>query len=90
VLLRGELAAAVRGPGSDAARPSPLDLLTDREREIAELAAGGKRSREIADQLFLSPRTVEAHLGRVYRKLEVSSRAALAAVLLQAPPAADG
>jgi DNA-binding CsgD family transcriptional regulator len=54
-----------------------LDVLTDREREIAELAAAGKRSREIADQLFLSARTVDSHLNRIYRKLDISSRAAL-------------
>ncbi|MFI6739235.1 response regulator transcription factor [Nonomuraea sp. NPDC050451] len=67
------------------APPRRLGLLTEREREIAELAAEGKRSREIADRLFLSPRTVEAHLASVYRKLEVSSRTALAAVLLRMP-----
>ncbi|GAQ51882.1 spore germination protein GerE [Streptomyces acidiscabies] len=52
-------------------------LLTEREREIAELAAGGKRTKEIAEQLFVSTRTVEAHLGSVYRKLDIPSRAAL-------------
>lgn len=83
VRVRGEMAAAVPGPGVVVARSRLLGLLTEREREIAELAAEGKRSREIADQLYLSTRTVEAHLARVYRKLEVSSRAALAAVLLR-------
>ncbi|MFJ6724592.1 LuxR C-terminal-related transcriptional regulator [Streptomyces sp. NPDC091281] len=58
-----------------------LDLLSDREREIAELAAAGLRSRQIAERLFLSPRTVETHLSRVYRKLDVSSRVALSAYL---------
>ncbi|WP_030322881.1 helix-turn-helix transcriptional regulator [Streptomyces sp. NRRL B-3229] len=52
-------------------------LLTEREREIAELAAGGKRTKEIAEELFVSSRTVEAHLGRIYRKLDIPSRAAL-------------
>ncbi|MFI6501808.1 LuxR C-terminal-related transcriptional regulator [Nonomuraea typhae] len=79
-----EEAARVRAELASAA-PAALGILTEREREIAELAAAGRRSREIADQLFLSPRTVEAHLARVYRKLEVSSRAALAAVLLRVP-----
>ncbi|MFD7612395.1 LuxR C-terminal-related transcriptional regulator [Streptomyces sp. NPDC059828] len=56
-------------------------LLSEREREIAELAAAGLRSRQIAERLFLSPRTVDSHLARVYRKLGVSSRLALAHTL---------
>jgi DNA-binding CsgD family transcriptional regulator len=55
--------------------------LTGREREVAELAAEGVRSREIADRLFLSPRTVENHLQRVYAKLGVSGRIELAPAL---------
>ncbi|MEV6940426.1 LuxR C-terminal-related transcriptional regulator [Streptomyces sp. NPDC051172] len=61
----------------DASARATVVLLTEREREIAELAAGGKRTKEIAEQLFLSTRTVETHLGRIYRKLDISSRAAL-------------
>ncbi|WP_344669641.1 helix-turn-helix transcriptional regulator [Catenulispora yoronensis] len=59
----------------------PLGMLSDREREIAALAAAGLRSREIAQRLFLSPRTVEAHLGRVYRRLGVSSRGELPRII---------
>ncbi|MDX2823842.1 LuxR C-terminal-related transcriptional regulator [Streptomyces ipomoeae] len=59
----------------------PLCLLSDREREIAELAATGLRTRQIAERLFLSPRTVETHLSRVYHKLQVSSRLALSDLL---------
>lgn len=59
----------------------PLGLLSDREREIAELAATTLRTREIAERLFLSPRTVETHLSRIYRKLGVSSRLALSDLL---------
>jgi DNA-binding NarL/FixJ family response regulator len=55
--------------------PSPL---TDREREIARLAARGLTSRAIAEELFVSTRTVENHLQRVYIKLGVSGRAELA------------
>lgn len=62
---------------------SGVDQLSEREREIAELAASGMRSRQIAERLFLSPRTVDSHLSRVYRKLEVSSRAALSRVIIQ-------
>ena len=67
--------------------PGPLQsddvraLLTEREREIAALVATGRRSRAIADELYLSHRTVETHLARIYRKLNVSSRTALAHLL---------
>jgi len=59
-------------------------LLTTREQEIAALVATGRRSRAIADELFLSHRTVETHLARIYRKLNVSSRTALAHLLQEA------
>jgi DNA-binding CsgD family transcriptional regulator len=59
----------------------PLAVLTVREREIAELAAAGRASRDIAAQLSLSPRTVDTHLSHVYRKLGVPSRAALASMV---------
>ncbi|MFJ8040663.1 LuxR C-terminal-related transcriptional regulator [Kitasatospora sp. NPDC096147] len=72
--MRAELSA-------DGRTGHPLGLLSDREREIAGLAATGLRTREIAERLFLSPRTVETHLSRVYRKLDVSSRLALSDLL---------
>jgi DNA-binding CsgD family transcriptional regulator len=53
--------------------------LTDAERRVAELAAEGRTNPEIAAAAFLSVKTVEAHLSRVYRKLGVRSRAELAA-----------
>jgi DNA-binding CsgD family transcriptional regulator len=55
--------------------------LSAREREVALLAAGGLTSKEIAEKLFLSSRTVENHLQRVYVKLGVTGRAELAAQL---------
>jgi DNA-binding CsgD family transcriptional regulator len=55
--------------------------LTRREREVAGMAASGASSREIADKLFLSARTVDNHLLRVYTKLGISSRDELAAAL---------
>ncbi|MEY9860426.1 DNA-binding CsgD family transcriptional regulator [Catenulispora sp. GAS73] len=58
-----------------------LAALTERERQIAAIAGRGKRTREIASQLRLSPRTVDVHLSRIYRKLNVNSRAALVARL---------
>lgn len=60
-----------------------LSILTNREGEIAVMASAGKRTREIAAELSLSPRTVDVHLTRIYRKLGVSSRAALAHLLAQ-------
>ncbi|PWG13404.1 helix-turn-helix transcriptional regulator [Streptomyces sp. V2] len=59
----------------------PLTHLTDREREVADLAASGLRTREIAEHLFLSPRTIETHLAHVYRKLDVTSRLTLSTAL---------
>jgi DNA-binding CsgD family transcriptional regulator len=56
-----------------------IRVLTPTEERVAELAAAGRGSAEIADELGLSPRTVEWHLSRVYRKLGVRSRAELAA-----------
>jgi DNA-binding NarL/FixJ family response regulator len=56
-------------------------VLTTRERQIARLAAVGVSSKEIAEQLFLSPRTVDNHLMRVYSKLGVTGRTELAAAL---------
>lgn len=52
--------------------PSP------RGRDVARLPAQGRTNREIAEVLFLSPRTVEQHVARVLRKLGVTSRGALA------------
>jgi DNA-binding CsgD family transcriptional regulator len=55
--------------------------LTKRERDIATLAVQGQTAKEIAEQLFLSPRTVNNHLQSVYTKLGISGRAELAAAL---------
>ncbi|MCJ7439511.1 MAG: helix-turn-helix transcriptional regulator [Acidimicrobiia bacterium] len=55
--------------------------LTRREREVAELAARGATSKEIAEKLFVSARTVENHLQRAYEKLGVRGRPELAEVL---------
>ncbi|HMF04758.1 MAG TPA: LuxR C-terminal-related transcriptional regulator [Acidimicrobiia bacterium] len=60
--------------------PQPA-ALTKREREVATLAARGMTSREIAETIVVSTRTVENHLQRAYEKLGVSGRAELAAVL---------
>ena len=57
--------------------PEARDDLTPQERQIAALAAEGRTNREIGALLFLSPRTIETHLGRVFRKLGISDRTGL-------------
>jgi NarL family two-component system response regulator LiaR len=52
----------------------PLDVLSDREMEVLKLAAKGQSNQDIADNLCLSLRTVQAHLGHIFNKLRVSSR----------------
>jgi len=57
------------------------DGLTDSEKLVANLAASGLTNRQVAAQLFMSPKTVEANLARVYRKLGIRTRAELGARL---------
>ena len=57
--------------------------LSDRERQIAELVAAGYTNRQIGEELYMSPKTVEAHLSKIFSKLGVSSRAAVAAAWTQ-------
>ena len=59
-------------------RTAAGDELTPTERRVAELVAKGKTNKEVAAQLFITPRTVEGHLTRIYAKLGVRSRAELA------------
>ncbi len=61
-----------------AGRPSYGNQLSPRELAVVRLLATGKTDREIARMLFLSPKTVEGHVGAARRKLKVSSRTALA------------
>jgi DNA-binding CsgD family transcriptional regulator len=58
-----------------------LDALSGREREIAELVAEGRTNREIGAELFLSEKTVEGHLTRIFGKLGVTSRVEVAEVV---------
>ena len=64
-----------------ARRPTPSGELTPAERRVVELAADGSSNKEIALALFVTVRTVEAHLTHAYAKLGVRSRAQLASRL---------
>jgi DNA-binding CsgD family transcriptional regulator/tetratricopeptide (TPR) repeat protein len=76
---RAELAAiGVRPRKSERAG---ADSLTPSERRVAELAAAGGTNREIAQTLFVTEKTVETHMGRSFRKLDISSRRQLPDVL---------
>ena len=58
----------------------PSDL-TRREREVAMLAAEGKRNYEISEELFISENTIRAHLRSIYQKLDIDRRAKLVHIL---------
>jgi DNA-binding CsgD family transcriptional regulator len=77
---RIELAAAGARPRREALLSGPASL-TPSERRIAELAATGQSNREIAQALFVTPKTVEYHLRNAYRKLDIQTRADLAGAL---------
>jgi ATP/maltotriose-dependent transcriptional regulator MalT len=64
------------------------DQLTEQELQIAHFVAQGLSNREVAAQLFLSPRTIAAHLRNIFRKLGISSRTELARLHLEAVGAA--
>jgi DNA-binding CsgD family transcriptional regulator len=80
---RNELRAS--GPTKPRAEEYDRDELTPQEREIALLAAEGLTSKQIAQRLFISPRTVSTHLYRLFPKLGVTSRAGLRDALLSLP-----
>ncbi len=71
-------AAELRAAGARRRRASDSDLLTAQEVRVALAVASGATSRQVAAELFLSPKTIEFHLARVYRKLGIRSRAELA------------
>ncbi len=80
---RGELQAT--GETARKRDPSTLDDLTPQELRIAHLVAAGATNRDVAAQLFVSPKTVEYHLRKVFMKLGVKSRVELAGAELGDP-----
>lgn len=71
------------------ARPGGRDL-TETERRVAELAGAGQSNRQVAAALFISPKTVEANLARIYAKLGIRSRAELGALIATSRDSPDG
>ncbi|MEV6868444.1 AAA family ATPase [Streptosporangium subroseum] len=83
----------LRAAGENATRAGPdaLTMLTPQELRIARLVAQGASSKEVAAKLFLSPRTVEYHLYKIYPKVGITSRTELARlVFLRMAPVAGG
>ena len=76
-LVQAELAVA---GGRRRRRDGPRQHLTAQEQRVADLAAAGRSSTEIAGQLLLSIRTIETHLGRIYAKLGIHSQRQLMAM----------
>jgi DNA-binding CsgD family transcriptional regulator len=76
---RSELAATGARPRR--LRMTGVDALTPSELRIARLAAEGRTNKEVAQGLFITPKTVDTHLGHIYMKLDIASRRELAAAL---------
>jgi DNA-binding NarL/FixJ family response regulator len=71
-------------PETRRTRPSELEWLTDREREVMALVAAGLSNDEIADQLVISPATAKTHVSRAMRKLRVHDRSQLVVIAYEA------
>ena len=82
------LVSATRELLADKAPPSSsvdLSALSDRELQVAKAVAAGKSNKEVAEQLFISERTVKAHLGAVFEKLGVRDRVQLVLLMSSVP-----
>ncbi len=80
--VRSELYASGARPRTTALKG--VTALTTSERRVADLAAAGSTNREIAQALYVTPKTVEVHLSNAYRKLDIPSRRQLASALADA------
>ena len=80
--------AELRATGETVRRrqPSAADHLTPQETQVALLVAGGATNREAAASLFVTPKTIEFHLGGIYRKLGIHSRTQLSVRLSRGDP----
>jgi DNA-binding NarL/FixJ family response regulator len=81
----------VAQPGRHRPPPGQLEQLTEREREVMALVAGGLSNQEIADRLVISPATAKTHVSRTMMKLNAHARAQLVVLayetgLVRAPP----
>jgi DNA-binding CsgD family transcriptional regulator len=90
--LADRAAAELRATGARPRRRrlTGVESLTASERRVAQMATSGMTNRDIAEALFVTVKTVEAHLGRLYRKLGIHSRAELAEVMAAARDAGGG
>jgi DNA-binding CsgD family transcriptional regulator len=79
--VRSEIYATGSRPRTTAL--AGVDALTPSERRVADLASEGQTNRDIAQALYVTPKTVEVHLSNAYRKLGIASRRELARVLAE-------
>ena len=92
-MRRGSSERANEELAATGARPRKIllggvDSLTASERRVAQLAAEDMSNKAIAQELFVTVKTVEVHLSSVYRKLDIGSRRQLAGAILAPAPAA--
>ncbi len=78
------IAALDAGDGATIPPSAAEDFhLTPREREVLRLLATGRSDREIAEALFVSPRTIQSHVAHIHKKLAVNSRTEAAALAIR-------
>jgi DNA-binding CsgD family transcriptional regulator/tetratricopeptide (TPR) repeat protein len=81
------LARRLGVPLTDEPAASPVLGLTDREHEVLRLVAAGRSNKEIAEELFISPKTASVHVSNILRKIGAGSRTQAAAIFNRLPPA---